>query len=149
MWWPSPRTMMGAPCSSSTDWRVKCIQRWSLAFCCSSASVCALRAFSIMVMVRSPGSPVVELLLQLQIDEGLGGLHAVDAADAVVEQFDEVVVVLAHDLGEDVEAAGREHDVVDGGDVAELLGDGAAVARHPDADHRLAVEAELHGIGHG
>ena len=38
MWWPSPLTMMGTPCSSSTDWRAKCIQRWSLAFCCSSAS---------------------------------------------------------------------------------------------------------------
>ena len=34
MWWPSPRTMIGTPPPSSmTDWREKCIQRWSLAFC--------------------------------------------------------------------------------------------------------------------
>src|SRR6478735_3295781 len=119
--------MMGAPCSSSTDWREKCIQRWSLAFCCSSASVCTLRALSVTVMVRSPGSPVVELLLQLQVDEGLRRLDAVDAADALVEQFDEVVVVLADDLREHVEAARREHDVVDRGDLGETLRDGAAV----------------------
>src|SRR6478752_199340 len=141
--------MIGAPCSSSTDWRVKCIQRWSLAFCCSSASVCTLRALSVTVMVRSPGSPVVELLLQLQVDEGLRRLDAVDAADALVEQFDEVVVVFADDLGEDVEAAGGEHDVVDGGDLGESFGDAAAVAGDADADHRLAEEAELHGVGDG
>ena len=34
MWWPSPLTMMGTPAPlSMTDWREKCIQRWSLAFC--------------------------------------------------------------------------------------------------------------------
>ena len=40
MWWPSPLTMIGTPAPSViTDWRAKCSQRWSLAICCSSASV--------------------------------------------------------------------------------------------------------------
>ena len=47
------------------------------------------------------------------------------ASDPLVEQLDQVVVVLADDLDEDVEAAGGEHDVVDGGDRAERVGDHA------------------------
>src|SRR5690606_38546984 len=82
-------------------------------------------------------------------DERLGGLHALDAPDIFVQELDELVVVFAHDLGEDVEAARGEHHVVDGGDVAELLGDNTAVAGDAHADHRLAVEAELHGAGDG
>jgi hypothetical protein len=38
MWWPWPLVMIGTPAPvSMTDWRAKCIQRWSLAFCCMTA----------------------------------------------------------------------------------------------------------------
>ncbi len=42
-----------------------------------------------------------------------------------------------------------EHDVVDGGELLELLRDHRGVARDGEADHRLAVEPELHRVGHG
>ena len=67
-----------------TDWREKCIQRWSLAFCCRSASVVlsasvtGVTVVSMVMICSLPGSPVVELLVEFQIDEGLGGLHALD-----------------------------------------------------------------------
>src|SRR5689334_11873932 len=123
MWWPSPLVMIGTPVSI-VDWRAKCIQRWSFACCCSSL---LSRAWSVMVIffpspgTRSSRAPVVELLLQFQVDERLGRLHAVEAADPGVEERDQLIVVLAHDLRHGVETAGREHDVRDLGDLGQLL----------------------------
>ena len=85
--------------------------------------------------------------MQFEIDERVDGLHAVDRADAAAE-LDEVVVVLADHLGEQVVGAGGEHDVVGRGDRTDGLRDLGRVAAHLDAHHRLAGEAELHRVGH-
>ena len=58
-----------------------------------------------------------------------------------------MLVVLAHDLGEDVVAAGGDHEVVDLAHGGHLVGDGLDVALDADPDHRGAVEAHLHRVG--
>ncbi|MEG8034502.1 hypothetical protein QP157_03940 [Sphingomonas sp. LR61] len=91
--------------------------------------------------------PVVELFAELQVDEGLGAGDARDGPDRAVEQFDQVVVVLADDLDHQVEAAGGHDEVVDRRQLFEGIGDCSGVTADPDADHRLPVEAELHRVG--
>ena len=92
-------------------------------------------------------TPRVGLLGRAEVDERLGRRAHRDGADLVVDEREEVVVVLAHDLDQQVERAGGEHDVDDVGDVREHVGHGADVAVDVDADHRHAVEAERQGIG--
>jgi hypothetical protein len=58
-----------------------------------------------------------------------------------------VVVVLADDLDQEVEAAGGDDHVVDLGHVGDLLRDGLDVSLAGDPDHRLAGEAHLERIG--
>ena len=43
--------------------------------------------------------------MQLEVDERLGRADAVDAADLRIEQIDQLLVVLAHDLRDEVERA--------------------------------------------
>lgn len=73
----------------------------------------------------------------------------VELPDLLVQQLDERVIVLAHDLGEDVEGARAEHDVADLRHLRELVRDDPGVTRDADAEHRLSAETEPHGIGHG
>ena len=70
-----------------------------------------------------------------------------NAADRVVEEVHEAVVVDGDELGEDVEAAGAQDDVVDLVDRGDLVGDEPDVALDADADERLAAEAELQRVG--
>ena len=69
------------------------------------------------------------------------------AADLVGDDLEQVLVALADDLGEDVEGAGGDHDVVDLVELGERVGHRLERAGHPDADHRLAREAELQRVG--
>ena len=62
--------------------------------------------------VGSAGTPAVGLLHQVQVREDLGALHAVERADAVVDQLEQVAHVDADDLGEDVVATGGDDDVL-------------------------------------
>ena len=64
-----------------------------------------------------------------------------DPADDV----EELVVVLAHRLGEHVEGAGGDDDVVDLVEVGQRVGDHAGVPPRPHADHGLPGEADLQG----
>src|SRR4051794_41141705 len=87
---------------------------------------------------RSPG---VGLFVELEVHEGLGAADSGDAADLVVEQREQPLVVLAHDLEQEVERTRSEHDVVDLRDPGERVGDGADVTFGADTDHRLTAEA--------
>ena len=53
------------------------------------------------------GSPGVGLLAELEVDEALGGAHAGQRADPLVDHLQEVVVVLADDLDQQVERSRR------------------------------------------
>src|SRR4051812_50061336 len=70
--------MVGTGEFSYEDMRVKCIHRWSY----------AVRLRSLVLTVigssRLSGSPHVGLLLELQIDEALGGAHSGDGPDTAV-----------------------------------------------------------------
>src|SRR6202008_3624104 len=59
----------------------------------------------------------------------------------------QVLVVLAHDLEQEVVRAGDEHDVVDFRDRRERVGDRADVTLGLDADHGLAPEPESQRVG--
>lgn len=85
--------------------------------------------------------------MQLEVDEGLGAAHAIDGPDAFGQQFEQVVVALAHYLDHHVERPGGQDDVVDLGHLRQLLRDRVEVALGVDADHRLPGEAKLHRIG--
>ena len=58
-----------------------------------------------------------------------------------------MVVVLADDLDQQVEAARGDDDVVDLGHLRERVGDALDVALDVDADHGLAAEAHLERVG--
>lgn len=60
---------------------------------------------------------------KFQVHHRLGAEHTGNSANFFVENGQEVVVVLAHDLGENVVGACSQHDVVDGVDVGEPGGD--------------------------
>jgi len=70
-------------------------------------------------------------------------LNSVDASNLPIEQLDQVVIVLAYDFGENVEAAGCQHNVVDGSKLAERFGDDRGVTGDSDSDHCLTIETEL------
>ena len=65
-------------------------------------------------------------------------------ADPLVEQVEQRLVVGDDDLGQEVDAAGGEHDVDDLLDRGELVGRRLHVALDRMRDHRLALHAELH-----
>src|SRR3954451_6324217 len=100
-----------------------------------------------MTLPDSSGAPVVELFYELEIDERLGRAHRRTAADALAHQIEQVIVVLAHDLDEQVEAARRDDDIGDFWHLGDLAGDCFDVAFTPDADHRLTGEADLQRVG--
>ena len=62
---------------------------------------------------------------------------------------EQVLVVLADELDQQVERAGHDHEVVDLGERGEAVGDGADVTLDADADHRHAPEPEHHRVGDG
>src|SRR5687768_17805454 len=63
--------------------------------------------FPYTTLFRSSCSPVVVLLVELEVDERLRGEHALLLTDSS-DDVEEVRVVLAHDLDEEVEAADRK-----------------------------------------
>ena len=70
-------------------------------------------------------------------------------ADYGMEQEDsEVVVVLAHDLHQEVEGAAHDDDVVDLRDGGDGVGGGAQVPLDAQPEHRHAAEAERERVGH-
>src|SRR3954447_11765963 len=112
--------------------RVKCIQRCSRAAAdsFSLSAVVALPATGVVVTstpligdAASAGAPVVGLLHELEIEEGLRTGDSGDRTDPSAHQVQQVLVVLHYDLREEIEGAGGHHDVVDLGDRAELVGD--------------------------
>src|SRR6185437_789573 len=72
------------------------------------------------------GTPVVDLLGDVQVDERLGGRHALDRPD-LVQHRQQVLVVAADELGHQVERAGRDHQVVDLVERGQLVGGRAEV----------------------
>ena len=58
-----------------------------------------------------------------------------------------MLVALADRLDEQVVGAGGDHDVVDLVELGDQVGGLEQPAADPDADHRLAGEPELHGVG--
>ena len=94
--------------------------------------------------------PGVGLFEQPQVHEGLGVADALDPGQVLRQQPQQVVVVLAHHLGQHVEGAGGQDQVGHLGQAADGLGDllaGAAVDRDPDHGHGLVAEG--HRVGHG
>ena len=71
----------------------------------------------------------------------------VDRADLARDQPEQVVVALGDDLGQHVEGAGSDHDVVDLVERGERVGHRFQRPVHPDPDHGLAREPELQRIG--
>ena len=74
---------------------------------------------------RRPGAtghaPRVGLLLQLEVEEGVDRDARRGSAGSRGDQLEQVGVALPDHLGEDVEAAGGDHDVDDVGDLGERL----------------------------
>src|ERR1035437_3321992 len=91
---------------------------------------------------RSTGSPRVGLLVQSKRNEGLRLGDPRDGANLVVEQPDQVLVVLADDLEDDVEATRGEHHVVDLADFGEGVGNLADVAVDPQRHEGDQAEAQ-------
>src|SRR5690349_16108204 len=98
--------MVGTGAFSYEDMRVKCIHRWSYAVLLRSL------VLTVIGSSRLSGSPHVGLLLELEVDEALGGAHSGDGPDAFVDDLQQVVVVLADDLHQEVEGARGHHDVL-------------------------------------
>ncbi len=94
--------------------------------------------------------PIVLLFNEFQIYQGFRGGHPGYGADLGVEQLEQLGVVLADHLRDRVEGAGGQHDVVDGVDLRQLLGDLRGVPpRAADPNHRLSGEPpQLERIGH-
>ena len=80
--------------------------------------------------------------MNVSVDE-----HPVDRADPVADDLEQVLVALGDDLGQHVVGAGGDHDVVDLVERRDRVGHRLDRAGHPDADHGLAREAELHRVG--
>src|SRR5579862_6081409 len=94
----------------------------------------------------SSGSPRVGLLAEFEVDERLGARHARHGPDPA-QDLEQLVIVFADDLGQHVEGARADHDVVDLFHLGQLVGDLLQVTVGLDGDHRLALEAEHEGIG--
>ena len=90
---------------------------------------------------------VVDLFAEFEIDEGLRLTHVRDGPNATVDHLEQVIVVLAHDFGEDVVAAGGDDEVVDLAHRGHLLGHCFDVALDANPDHGCAREPHLHGVG--
>jgi hypothetical protein len=59
---------------------------------------------------RLPSTPVIELLTQLKIDEGLGRRDSVQAANGI-HDAEEVRIVTTHELDQEVKAAAGDDDM--------------------------------------
>src|SRR5918998_6758477 len=99
--------MMGAGLSAYADIRVKCIQRCSVTGGAPASAMVVIARAPVRVhavgvqgsrppCLLSPRSPLVGLLGELEIYEGLGGADAGNRPDLLVEQVEQVVVVGAH-----------------------------------------------------
>src|SRR5262245_36033527 len=96
----------------------------------------------------SAGPPLVRLLDHPQVDEGLGLSDALDRSEALGQEAQQRLVVLADGLDQQVVRARSDHDVVDFGHLGDLFGDRhEAVALAADTDHRHLLEAELERVG--
>src|SRR5690242_1237456 len=93
------------------------------------------------------GTPVVELLPELEVEEALRRHDAVERAHPV-RQLEQLAPVGADELDEDVELAGRDHDVARLVPLRDLVGDRLRRAGGADADHRHGVEAEPERVRH-
>src|SRR5215467_14975870 len=102
--------------------RVKCSQRWRWPLPAAPPRSCRRRHWH-----WSSGPPAVGLLTEFQVHEGLGAGDARHAAYPA-EDLEQVVVVLADHLDEDVEGARGDHHVVDLVHVREMVGDPLEVA---------------------
>src|SRR6478609_9791589 len=99
------------PSVSQADWRVKCPQRWLRAASAyvEPEGVCvgpvgSLKVSGVVVISGLlPGSPSVLLLVELEVDERLRGADAGQAPDLAHHDVEEMVVVLADHLDEQVE----------------------------------------------
>src|SRR5579862_9434458 len=115
--------MIGGTCPPM---RVKCSQRWSRAAWRRSATAI--------------GPPVVELLVHLEVEEGLGRDDAVERTHPVGD-VEELAPSLGDDLDDDVELPGGDDDVVGLRPAGDLVRHRLWRPRRLDADERL-VEAE-------
>ncbi len=68
---------------------------------------------------------------RVEVRERLGGAHARDGADDIVDEREQLLVVAAHHLDQQVEPARRDHDVGDLVDLGELGRHHAAGRRRP------------------
>ncbi len=92
-------------------------------------------------------APVVELLPELEVEERLGRDDLGQRPDAV-RHVEQPPAVGADDLDEQVEAAGRDDDVVRLLPLGELVRDDLRRPRRADPDHRLGLEAEAERVRH-
>src|SRR5687768_12727515 len=91
----------------------------------SRAPISAMRARSIacpvtVTVALLSSSPLVAFLHEPELDESLGRADPVDAGELIGEHPQQVVVVLAHDLAEEVVASRGDDDIghlVQGGDL--------------------------------
>src|SRR5687767_954898 len=91
-------------------------------------------------LLASP--PLVALLDEAQLDQRLGRADALDGCESVGEDAQQVLVVLAHDLAEQVVPAGGDHDVRHLLQLGDLLRDAVKPPRiHLEADERGLLEA--------
>src|SRR4051812_7939759 len=97
----------------------------------------------------SVGAVVVGLFVYPQTDRRLGLADALDGADAVVDDAEQVLVVAADDLQLEVVPAGGEHAVVDLVDLADRLGGETRVTGHRDRHRGHHPETEGDRVGYG
>src|ERR1022692_3624760 len=105
----------------------------------------------------SSGPPAVGLLAQFQVHEGLRTCHARNGPHAA-DDLQELVVVLADDLDEEIERPRCDDHIVDFIHAREEVGHRLDVADAPDADHQRVshrdarhpsgVDQPLHPLAH-
>src|SRR5687768_17177362 len=119
----------------------------------SRAPISAMRARSIacpvtVTVALLASSPLVAFLHEPKLDECLGRADAVDPGELLRQHAQQMVVVLAHDLAEQVVAPrGDDHirHLVQGGD---LIGDGGQLSRIDlQTDERRLLEPHRQRVG--
>ena len=75
--------------------------------------------------------------------------HLRDRADLVVEDAQELLLARAHELDDDVERAGGDHDVLDLRDLSQPRGGLPRVPAHAQADRGHHAAAQGHRVGDG
>src|SRR5689334_21672245 len=100
-----------------------------------------------MDAVAGVRAPVVELLVELEVEEALRREDAFEPADPA-RRLEQLAAVGADELDEDVELPGGDDDVAGLVPLRDRLGDRLGRAARTDADHRLRLEAEAERVGH-